>query len=113
MNCQKIHKMLYKTTLQKGTASKAEVSGIKVAGKTGTADKPVKGGYDTNKVIATFASVFPAYDPKYVLVVALDEPEDRTGEEPRRTAGWTAVPVSAEITRRIAPLLGLVPQFEN
>ena len=96
-----------------GTASMAEVSGYAVAGKTGTADKPVKGGYDTDKVIATFASVFPAYDPKFVLVVALDEPEDRTGDEPRRTAGWTAVPVSAEIIRRIAPLLGLVPQFEN
>ena len=96
-----------------GTASMAEVAGYAVAGKTGTADKPVKGGYDTDKVIATFASVFPAYRPKYVLVVALDEPEDRTGDEPRRTAGWTAVPVSAEITRRIAPLLGLVPQFEN
>ena len=96
-----------------GTASMAEVSGYAVAGKTGTADKPVKGGYDTDKVIATFASVFPAYAPKFVLVVALDEPEDRTGNEPRRTAGWTAVPVSAEIIRRIAPLLGLVPQFEN
>ena len=96
-----------------GTASMAEVAGYAVAGKTGTADKPVKGGYDTDKVISTFASVFPAYDPKYVLVVALDEPEDRTGDEPRRTAGWTAVPVSAEITRRIAPLLGLVPRFEN
>ncbi len=96
-----------------GTASMAEVSGYAVAGKTGTADKPVKGGYDTDKVIATFASVFPAHDPKFVLVVALDEPEDRTGDEARRTAGWTAVPVSAEIIRRIAPLLGLVPQFEN
>ena len=96
-----------------GTASMAEVEGYAVAGKTGTADKPGRGSYQTDKVIATLASIFPAYDPKYVLVVALDEAEDRTGPEPRRTAGWTAVPVSAEIIRRIAPLLGIVPRFEN
>ena len=96
-----------------GTASMAEVEGYAVAGKTGTADKPGRGSYQTDKVIATLASIFPAYDPKYVLVVALDEAEDRTGSEPRRTAGWTAVPVSAEIIRRIAPLLGIVPRFEN
>ena len=96
-----------------GTASMAEVEGYAVAGKTGTADKPGRGSYQTHKVIATLASIFPAYDPKYVLVVALDEAEDRTGSEPRRTAGWTAVPVSAEIIRRVAPLLGIVPRFEN
>ncbi len=52
-----------------------------------------KGGYYDDRVIATFASVFPANDPKYVLVVTLDEPVETSGPEPRRTAGWTAVPV--------------------
>ena len=65
-----------------------------------------------NKVIATFASVFPSYAPKYVLVVTLDEPVETTGSRPRRTAGWTAVPVAAEIIRRTAPLLGLRPEVE-
>ena len=105
-------KMLRKVVTD-GTASMAEVEGYAVAGKTGTADKPRQGSYQTDKVIATFASIFPAYDPQYVLVVTLDEAEDLSGSEPRRTAGWTAVPVSAEIIRRIAPLLGLVPEFEN
>jgi cell division protein FtsI (penicillin-binding protein 3) len=63
-------------------------------------------------VINTFASMFPASDPKYVLIVTLDEPVETTGSEPRRTAGWTAVPVAAEIIRRVAPLLGLRPQVE-
>jgi len=63
-------------------------------------------------VIATFATVFPAHDPKYVLVVTLDEPVETSGDEPRRTAGWTAVPVAAEIIRRVAPLLGLRPEIE-
>ena len=50
-------------------------------------------------------------DPAYVLVVTLDEPEERGGEEARRTAGWTAVPVAAEIVRRTAPLLGIAPDW--
>lgn len=97
----------------RGTASFAEVEGYQVAGKTGTADKPKKGGgYYDDKVINTFASVFPASNPEYVLIVTLDEPTDTSGSEPRRTAGWTAVPVAAEIVRRVAPLLGLRPIIE-
>jgi cell division protein FtsI (penicillin-binding protein 3) len=83
-----------------------------VAGKTGTAEKPKKNGagYDHDKVINTFASVFPASDPKYVLVVTLDEPVETAGLKPRRTAGYTAVPVAGEIIRRVGPLLGLRPR---
>ena len=97
----------------RGTASFGEVEGYHVGGKTGTADKPKpNGGYYEDKVIATFASVFPAHDPRYVLIVTLDEPVETSGTEPRRTAGWTAVPVAAEIIRRTAPLLGLRPEIE-
>ncbi|WP_420858540.1 peptidoglycan D,D-transpeptidase FtsI family protein [Marivivens marinus] len=98
----------------RGTASFGEVAGYEVAGKTGTAEKPNPrgGGYMDDKVIATFASLFPASNPQYVLVVSLDEPTETSGDEPRRTAGWTAVPVAAEIIRRVAPLLGLRPQIE-
>ena len=98
-----------------GTASMGEVPGYKVGGKTGTADKPKErgGGYYEDKVIATFASMFPADDPKYVLIVTLDEPVETSGDKPRRTAGWTAVPVSSEIVARVAPLLGLRPEIEQ
>jgi cell division protein FtsI (penicillin-binding protein 3) len=98
-----------------GTASFGEVAGYSVGGKTGTADKPRPrgGGYYDDKVINTFASVFPTNDPKYVLIVTLDEPVETSGSEPRRTAGWTAVPVAAEMIRRIAPLLGLRPEVET
>lgn len=98
-----------------GTASFGEVAGYSVGGKTGTADKPKPrgGGYYEDKVINTFASVFPTNDPKYVLIVTLDEPVETSGSEPRRTAGWTAVPVAAEMIRRIAPLLGLRPEVET
>ena len=105
---------MLRKVVSEGTASMGEVEGYAVAGKTGTADKPKErgGGYYDDKVIATFASVFPAHDPQYVLVVTLDEPVETSGDEPRRTAGWTAVPVAAEIIRRVAPLLGLRPQIE-
>lgn len=105
---------MLRKVVTEGTASLGEVPGYSVAGKTGTADKPKRtGGYYKDKVINTFASVFPAEDPRYVLVVTLDEPVETTGAEPRRTAGWTAVPVSAEIIRRTAPLLGLRPRIET
>lgn len=96
-----------------GTASYANIPAYAIAGKTGTADKPKRsGGYYKDKVVNTFASVFPADNPRYVLTVTLDEPVDSSGPEPRRTAGYTAVPVAAEIVRRVAPLLGLRPEVE-
>ncbi len=104
---------MLREVVTRGTASFGEVRGYAVGGKTGTADKPrPRGGYYDDKVIATFASVFPAHDPKYVLIVTLDEPVETSGDKPRRTAGWTAVPVAAEIVRRTAPLLGLAPEIE-
>ena len=84
-----------------------------MAGKTGTAEKPnPQGGYYNDRVVNTLAAVFPADNPRYVLTVTLDEPVETTGPKPRRTAGWTAVPVAAEIIRRAAPLLGLKPQVD-
>lgn len=110
---RRINQMM-RDVVTRGTASLGEVRGYEVGGKTGTADKPrtAGGGYYRDKVIATFAGVFPASDPQYVFVVTLDEPVETSGTEPRRTAGWTAVPVAAEMVRRTAPLLGLRPQVE-
>jgi cell division protein FtsI (penicillin-binding protein 3) len=104
---------MLRRVVTEGTASLGEVPGYEVAGKTGTADKPKKsGGYYDDKVVNTFASMFPASNPQYVLIVTLDEPVDTTMSETRRTAGWTAVPVAAEIIRRVAPLMGLRPKLE-
>jgi len=106
-------KML-RAVVTRGTASFGDVEGYSVGGKTGTADKPKpQGGYYKDKVIATFASMFPTNDPKYVLILTLDEPQVEALKEERRTAGWTAVPVAAEMIRRLAPLLGLRPDIEQ
>ena len=106
-------RMMLRKVVADGTASFAEVPGYFVGGKTGTADKPnPRGGYYKDKTLATFASMFPAHDPKYVLIVTLDEPVETSGDKPRRTAGWTAVPIAAEMIRRVAPLLGVRPTVE-
>ncbi|SEB51672.1 penicillin-binding protein 2 [Rhodobacter sp. 24-YEA-8] len=104
---------MLRSVVTHGTASLGEVKGYEVAGKTGTADKPKKsGGYYKDKVINTFASTFPASNPRYVVIVTLDEPADTSGPRPLRTAGWTSVPVTAEMIRRIAPLLDVRPIVE-
>ena len=105
-------------TTKEGTASFANIEGYEVAGKTGTAQKSIAGGYSKDK-INTFASVFPASDPKYVLVVMLDEPKpnkdyiyeykDGSGWKIKgtqfNTAGWTAVEVVGKIIEKIGPIL--------
>ena len=101
---------LLRQVVVRGTAKSGNVEGYEVAGKTGTADKPRPGGgYYDNKVVANFASVFPYEDPKYVLVVTLDEPTGQLGGGESRVAGATAVPVAAEVISRLAPILGLRP----
>ncbi len=103
-------RVMLRRVVTEGTASFGEVEGYNVGGKTGSADKPKPGGgYYEGKLLSTFASIFPANDPKYVLIVSLDEPSVMSYGEMRRTAGWTAVPIAAEMIRRIAPLLGLRP----
>ncbi|NVK61589.1 MAG: penicillin-binding protein 2 [Rhodobacteraceae bacterium] len=105
---------MLRRVVKEGTASFGDVPGYHVGGKTGTADKPREkgGGYYKDKTITTFASMFPAEAPKYVLIVTLDEPVETSGPKPRRTAGWTSVPVAAEMIGRIAPLLGLRPDYD-
>ncbi|ABD55684.1 peptidoglycan D,D-transpeptidase FtsI family protein [Jannaschia sp. CCS1] len=105
---------LLRQVVTEGTASFGEVDGYFVGGKTGTADMPrPQGGYYEDRNLNTFASAFPMTDPQYVLIVTLQEAAELSGPEPRRTAGWTAVPVAAEIIRRTAPLLGLRPDVEH
>lgn len=104
---------MMRRVVTEGTASLGDVPGYDVGGKTGTANKVTKAGvYTKERVVNTFACIFPIHNPKYVLVVTLDEPSEKSGPSAKRTAGWTAVPVAAEIIRRAAPLLGLRPMVD-
>ena len=101
---------IIREVVRRGTGRRTDLPGYEVGGKTGTADKyKPGGGYYTDRVIATFASVFPTSSPKYALVISLDEPVDRSGKYVKREASRTAVPVAAAAIQRIAPLLGLRP----
>ncbi|MGC6471967.1 MAG: peptidoglycan D,D-transpeptidase FtsI family protein [Parvibaculales bacterium] len=100
---------MMRAVVTQGTASKADVAGYPVLGKTGTAEKIIAGGYAKDKNIASFLGAFPADDPAYAFIVMLDEPKKVPGLAPLNTAGWNAVPVSARMVERIAPLLGLMP----
>ena len=101
---------------EEGTANFAEIPGYDVAGKTGTAEK-----YNSEKQINTFVSFFPSNDPKYILVVLLDEPQAATeyvytfkfqnnykgsGYE-YNTAGWNSVVVAGKIIEKIGPILAI------
>ncbi len=101
---------MMRAVVTKGTASRAEVAGFPVLGKTGTAEKSILGGYDKDKNITSFMGAFPAYDPAYAFILMLDEPKAISEKAQLNAAGWNVVPISAKIIERIAPLLGLMPE---
>ena len=118
---KKINQILRKiVTSEEGTANLANIEGFEIAGKTGTAQKSIQGVYSKKK-INTFASIFPASSPKYVLIVLLDEPklsqnyvyEYNDGKDrkvvgtPYNTAGWTSVEVAKNIIEKIGPILAI------
>ncbi|HEY8574813.1 MAG TPA: penicillin-binding protein 2 [Devosia sp.] len=84
--------------------------GFRVGGKTGTAEKVVDGRYSSSKVTNFFGSAFPLDDPRYAMVVMVDEPK---AENPQSgtTAGWNAGQVTGRIVQRAAPMLGIAPDF--
>jgi cell division protein FtsI (penicillin-binding protein 3) len=103
---------LMRLNVEKGTATKADVKGYYVGGKTGTADKVVGGRYSKTKVLTSFTAVLPADQPRYLLLIMLDEPQATPDTHGFTTSGWNAVPVGGAVIARIAPLLGLEPRFE-
>jgi len=99
-------------TSAKGTGRRADVPGLEVGGKTGTAEIPVAGGYKEKAVISSFLGAFPMSAPKYVFLVSLFEPQPTDASGGHVTAGRNAAPTTAKIVRRIAPLLGVLPKTQ-
>ncbi len=92
-----------------GTGTRAGVPGIRIGGKTGTAEIAGKGGYREKAVIASFFAAFPIDAPRYVTLVSLFEPTGTTETGGMITAGRNAAPATSRIVARIAPLLGFLP----
>jgi cell division protein FtsI/penicillin-binding protein 2 len=86
-----------------GTGALAAVPGYTVAGKTGTAAKPERGGYSNSRYVASFVGVVPAKDPRLVVLVSVDEPHGAIW------GGVVAAPAFSEIARHSLVELEIAP----
>jgi cell division protein FtsI (penicillin-binding protein 3) len=87
-------------------------AGYRAGGKTGTAEKVVKGRYDSSKTLAVFVSAFPLDNPRYAMVILVDEPKNEN-EQSGHTAGWNAGEATGRIVQQVAPMLGISPDFSE
>jgi len=106
-------RQLLRLAVSKGTGRRANAIGYRVGGKTGTAEKPVAGGYDDRALISSFMGVYPMDDPQYVVFALLDEPKGTKETFGFAAGGWVAAPVVRNVILRTAPLLGIAPKKED
>ena len=102
---------LFRLNVTDGTASKADVVGYRVGGKTGTAEKVVNKRYSKEHSLTSFIGAFPMDKPRYAILIMLDEPKALPETYGFSTSGWNAVPTASKIIERIAPLLNIKPVF--
>jgi cell division protein FtsI (penicillin-binding protein 3) len=101
---------LMRLVVTDGSGKNANVPGYLVGGKTGTAEKVNEhGGYKRRAVLSSFVSAFPMTNPRYVVLVSIDEPQPIKENFGYITAGWVTTPVVGRIIPRIAPILGVSP----
>ncbi len=98
-------KAILKNVVDKGTGKPAAVPGYAIAGKTGTSEKidPRTGKYLSGRSVASFAGFFPVAEPRYTILVVLNDPKGQT------YGGETAAPAFREIASKIITLKGLKP----
>ncbi len=100
---------LMRQVVERGTGRRAAVPGIDIGGKTGTAIKLLKDGHYTHsKVINSFIAAFPIADPKFLVLVTIDEPKSEGSGKPAEAA-YNAAPTAGAIVKRIAPMLDVLP----
>ncbi len=84
-------KAILQKVVEQGTGKLAQIKGVNVAGKTGTAQKPEGGGYSQSKFYATFFGFAPVENPRLAAVVVFDEPH------PNHFGGTVSAPVFREV----------------
>ena len=105
---------LMRRVVTDGTGRRADVPGYVVGGKTGTAEKvSAEGGYSTKKNLNSFAGAFPMHDPRYAVVVTLDEPKGLQSTWGLTTSGWNVAPTAGEIIAAIGPMLNVLPVTQD
>lgn len=95
--------MLTHVTKRGGTGRRAAIPGYTVAGKTGTAQIPVAGGYSQTDYVGSFIGFFPANDPQLTILVCLEAPK------PKYQGGTVAAPVFSKLGATIARYLEIPP----
>ena len=101
-----LSKMLVKTVSPEGTAPQAQIPGMEVAGKTGTAQRLEKsGGYSATEVDVSFIGYFPASDPRLVITVVIYNPQKGV-----RYGGHLAGPAFKSVAEQLIHLLGISPK---
>ncbi len=100
---------LLRLVVTDGTGRKADAPGYRVGGKTGTAEKLLNGHYTSTAVVTSFAGVFPMDEPRYVMVMMLDDPKATAETYGFHTAAWNIGPAFGQTVSRIAPMLGVHP----
>ena len=102
--------MRMNVTDPKGSGHKADVPGLFVGGKTGSAQKPEHGHYGKNN-ISSFVAVFPAEGPlnadRYMVQITLDSPQRTPDSMGFITGGWNAAPTAGRVIDRIASFVGV------
>jgi cell division protein FtsI (penicillin-binding protein 3) len=97
-------KMLETVTQKGGTGTRAKVAGYRVGGKTGTSHKVGKEGYQDSEYTSIFAGIAPISNPRFVLVVVIDQPQ---GQE--YYGGEVAAPVFGRIMEEALRTLQIAP----
>jgi cell division protein FtsI (penicillin-binding protein 3) len=105
-------RFLMRLNSERGSGRRAEVEGFYVGGKTGTSEKVIGGRYSKDKNINSFMAIFPADQPRFLLLVMLDEPRGIPETHGLATAGFNAAPTAGRVIARSAPLLGLMPRLD-
>ncbi|MFP4004661.1 MAG: peptidoglycan D,D-transpeptidase FtsI family protein [Alphaproteobacteria bacterium] len=105
----KTMRALLRDVVENGTGRRAQVQGYPIGGKTGSAEKPSRGGYDRRALLSSFMGVFPAHNPRYLLIVAVDEPTPGADTSWHVTGGITAAPAVARVVSRIGPIVAYAP----
>ena len=103
---------LMRLNAEKGSARTVDIRGYYVGGKTGTADKIIRGRYAKDRVFTTFMAIAPADKPRYLFLTLMDEPQALPETQGYRTAAWNSGAVTGKIIERVANMLNLPPRLD-
>jgi cell division protein FtsI (penicillin-binding protein 3) len=99
-----VRDMLESVVSPEGTASKAQIAGYRVGGKTGTAQKIVNGRYSQTRYIASFVGIAPMSNPRFIVAVMVDDPTGGVHQGGAVSAApWALITANALRAANVAP----------